>query len=672
MLLLLFIVGIALTGSGLSKWLWKRLEPTRAGPAERVASALTLGIALWVALSWVLSAFHALGPVALVVGACALGALGLRLLAPFPELLTRQIRLNVSSRALAGFVAIGALPCIWLALICWRGTLLPPLNHDALAYHLTKAVMIVRAGGYAVFPSADVRISSWPSNYEMLVACVVALTDSDLLTAWISGLSYVYFLALVGAVAERWWGRGAHVLGAILLAGAMPIALLHSGQHKNDLLACAMALGAIVWMGSWSAGAGPVALLLAVVCLLLGCGTKLYGIFLLAAVAPFFALGIFRRWRSGVRPSFRLLTVCSGLAVTLPLLLGNATYLISVQHAGTPFGITSKVQVASYGIWGNLWRFPYLALAAPFAKSDSQVWVPWVQEYWFWPRYDLFFSNYGAAVTLALAIVPIALWKFRRADQASMRLERVACSIMAVAGFFLVLPINTSPTGFFASFVRYTMFIVPIIAAWSVVPLLRAAFAKPRWSPAGWALLAVLSLNYGREAYLIGTRDSSAPIGYVGAVLMHPELKRLPFAHGNRAAFFVDRVAGAMDHVAIDGGYDTWSYPAYGEDLTRRVSFILPLADGSLSVPDDADWVMVDRSWSCLFGDPGFKTFGDWWTHLGRGKPTAADLRVTELLSVDPRFKLVYSVNALNQAVFKRVRPGATGTPEPVEGRSDP
>ena len=112
---------------------------------------------------------------------------------------------------------------------------------------------------------------------------------------------------------------------------------------------------------------------------------------------------------------------------------------------------------------------------------------------------------------------------------------------------------------------------------------------------------------------------------------------------------------GQTSVIAIHGGYDTFVYPAYGANLSRRVLFLHAPDPTPVAIPDEARWVVVDRPWNCFFGNPNFKDFGSWHTLIGAGAPSAEDRRVFEQLEKDKRFKLIWSDLRLNQAVFRRM-----------------
>jgi hypothetical protein len=218
------------------------------------------------------------------------------------------------------------------------------------------------------------------------------------------------------------------------------------------------------------------------------------------------------------------------------------------------------------------------------------------------------------------------------------------------------------PVGYFSSYGRYVVWIVPIVAGWTVSPAilwLDRSAGRMR-VPASLMLAALVAAWSTRALFEFGVHDAYAPLEYVELQLAHPE-NRFPFVRRNRAASVFDANAGPREACAIDVGYDTWIYPAYGPQWTRRVDFLVPTGD-RVTVPAADDWVIVDRSWNVFFGHPAFVDMGkaQW---LGRGRPSDEDLAVYHQLAADPDFALVYDDRRQNQAVFHRRRAPGSGAP---------
>src|SRR3954451_19978057 len=214
---------VVVTGCGVASWLWKRLGEAEEAPRtfERAASGVVAGAALWIAANWLLAIPHLLTftSLAILTGAFAVAAAAT----------LWRYRAELHPGPLPR-VSLAMLPiALWIVFILWRGAIVPPLSHDALAYHLPKAVMIMQAHGYDTFRVADQRIVALPANYELLLADVLILSGTDRLTEWLGTFAYLAMLILTGAFAERWWRADrAAVAVSILAVAATPLLLLHS------------------------------------------------------------------------------------------------------------------------------------------------------------------------------------------------------------------------------------------------------------------------------------------------------------------------------------------------------------------------------------------------------------------------------------------------------------
>jgi hypothetical protein len=129
---------------------------------------------------------------------------------------------------------------------------------------------------------------------------------------------------------------------------------------------------------------------------------------------------------------------------------------------------------------------------------------------------------------------------------------------------------------------------------------------------------------------------------------------RATYFDPNRAASVADKIAGPRDTIAIDGGFDTWSYPAYGEHWTRPIIYLDATATPD-SIAHTAKWVVIDRSWNVRWTNKGFATLGKFGEFYGKGKLQPEDVRLFDLLRRDQRFRLVFRDAQNNQAVFARL-----------------
>jgi hypothetical protein len=652
------LLGVAALGAGrtLSERLWSR-ERGHNGmtlePLERVAAAATLGVAVVTAVSNALALAHALSRWTLLATTAAFLALGVP---PIVRWLLaqggRQVRLGPDA-VIAG---VALLPVgVYLLYVLWRTEQLFVLNHDGLAYHLPRAAMIARSGSLFAVDGPDSRVITWPANYELLLADILALDGSDELTGWLSPASFVAFLIAVGAMAQRWWGRGLHVIAVVCAAAAMPVAVVHAGTHKNDMMTNALILVTMHFAARWVVEEGITNFVLLCVGLTLAVCTKLTACFFAAALAPVVVWKFASMLRARKRPGADVWRVVTPVVVGSVLTLGPMVYVHNLVTTGRLFGFGSPDAESGWGDYANLWRFPYLALTVPFSRMNGFVWVPWDHKYWFWPNNDLFFSSYGVLTSIFVGALPIGLFLFARAAPLERRHERVIVSAVLTLTFLLVLPVLLRPLGFFAGFVRYTVFFPPVIALWTLAPSLRALVQIGGTAKVA-ALAAPLALAtyFSYQAISLSISDPYAPFQALAEVVRHPELHRRIWFLPNRAASVADGLAGPDDSIAFEGSHDSWSYPLYGADLRRHVTY-LHSERADFRVPEDARWVVIDRAWRIWFGHPKFKTLADWRKYLGRGRPSEDDLKVLRLLEADPRYELVYHLPQLNQAVFRRV-----------------
>lgn len=616
MLVLITVAAFVWLGRELSMRWWSE----EVGPFERACYAATIGIAGWVGSLWILAILHLVTMPVLLARTAFVIAVALRFGWTRSAPQTRD-----------AVVWIAAIPFVlWLSFILYRGAILPPVSHDALAYHLPKAVLYARAGGYDALNGLDPRIRRIPANYELLLTDAIVTDRTDRWTEWLSALFYLLFALAAAALAERWWrSRRAPILAA-LLTGGVPVALLHSGAHKNDLMTGFFIVAALVLCGRWIDRREPASLTVAIVAFAVAMGTKPQAAAVAACVAPFVV------WKMARRDMVRYALV----AIVAFLLLGGAVYGYNLASERSVIGV-GKVDDAStvigWGDWANLWQAPYVLLAAPFARNPRELPVPWEDRPWFWRRYEVFFSHLGIPFSIAAVAAVGMMIRYRGR-------ERLLITLSALGGFLLLLPVVFLPHGMFAiSLPRYALFVVPVIFAWLVGPLER--FAVPL-AVAGAFSFAWYAIDNARN-------DTFAPFAYIQFLHEHPGNRSIPF-DAYRAASVADRYAGPRDTIAIDPAFGTWIYPAFGAGLTRPVEFITA-ADGEPLISDAAKWVVVDRGFSSIWENPQFRDLSQARQFLVRGKPTSDELRVFRSVRANPRFELVFYNQLTNQAVFRRI-----------------
>lgn len=640
-------VVFALLGYAICLRVWPGDRPGAPYPLERACYAGVIATALWLGSDWILALTHTFSRPFLIARTVVATIALLALAGP----MVRSLRAAVThqrSGHVALLLAIALIPpLLWIEFALWRSALVPPLSHDALSYHLPKAVLIARGGGYDHQPLLNPAIRTLPLNYELLLAEEIALSGSDKYTEWPSTVFYLFFIVACGALVQRWWGpRLRRDLLVAILVAATPVVLLHSGAHKNDLPVAAFMVAGLVATGRFLAIGDRSALFAGIASFAMAAGTKPQGGLLALAVAPFILWRIVRsddRWRT-------LLSAIVVAAVAF-FLLGDAVYVSNLVHEGSLLNArvsaTERLDSVPYGDWSSFWRGPYVLLAAPFSTSRWSLWVPWSEQPWFWRRYEIYFSHLGIPFTLAVLGCVFARRGAKRDDP---RHERTVITLAALAAFAVMLPVGFIPYGMYQiSLPRYALFILPIAFAWGVGPWGDWIAGRP--DRVATVLVAAASLWFVAQAVEYGARDTFVPFQYVLWIREHPDVRAAPF-DPFRAAEVADRRAGPFDRIAVDSGFGTWIHPAFGAALTRPVDFITD--SDPRSIGDDVKWVVVDRAYMIVWRHPQFRDLGQTRTYLGRGTPADEDTLLIRRLQNDPRFVLVYHNPKLNQAVFKR------------------
>jgi hypothetical protein len=597
---------ILATGIGIARVLYANYETERPSALELTVAGAVLGIGLWIAVSWMLTLTHTLTRPALLIAAALF-------LAAAIALTRRGTRPSVDRRTLTPILLILLPVLLWTAFILWRGAMLPPVNHDALSYHLPKSVLFVRAHGFPSFASYDHRFPSFPANYEVAVADLLILLRSDRITEWIGTTFYVLFLLATALLAQRWWGNGLQMPAAVVAVASAPVALLHSGTDKNDLMTQFFVVTALIWGARWAVRGGVVPMILLGTSVAVAIGTKTNAGAVVIGLLPFAAARILR---TGVRLRPALATVV--FAILAFALCGGAVFVYAVT-SGAPMGVQIGQQhigkpLYSYRMWSHLWELPLAMLVNGIRQAGRDV---------------TFSADFGPLPSVLAVLLPFAVWRYRREGEPSLRTERMVASVAALIAFVVILPTNIFPP----AMPRYALFLLPLIVVWTIAPTVRELLASVRFRRYGFAAIAVLMLGFVQQSADATINDASAPLAYVRWCAAHPGTRRLPHLH-ERASIVIDRLAGPDDTVALYGDPSTWIYPMYGARLTRSV-LLLPEDVTPAAIPPSAQWVAIERWW-----DGGYGGLPPLYTALLR----------------DPHFQLVFENERFSQAVFRRVR----------------
>jgi hypothetical protein len=157
-----------------------------------------------------------------------------------------------------------------------------------------------------------------------------------------------------------------------------------------------------------------------------------------------------------------------------------------------------------------------------------------------------------------------------------------------------------------------------------------------------------LFIIYGID---FAVNDSFAPLRYVTWARAHPGTRLVPFSP-NEAPCIVDRIAGPHDKIAIDSGFASWIYPAFGRDLTRPVQLLT--GRGPLMVDSDARWVVIDRTYEAVWYRPAYRDLSQAFSLSRYGTLSPEGKLFLQQALALPGFRPLYVNLAFGQAVLVR------------------
>jgi hypothetical protein len=499
-------------------------------PAGRIAFALgaaVLAYAEIVAISHALSlvdAYERTWFLVAVTAVAAVALVGVALARPaWPS-----PRVGTVLRAVLGdpvVSALGAVVLVALGYLLALALFTPPVERDALAYHLTKALFWMQQESVApVAGVADTRINELPPDAEIVQGATLLLSGS---VRWVGLIQFGALLVCVLAV----YGIGLHLglrrreaaFGALLVP-TLPVIALQAPTALNDLVVAALVATSAFFAMRGSIGA----LVLAAISVALLVGTKGTGLFAL----PVLLLLVVcthrgrRLWLAlalgavsvSIGASWYVLNAVRGKGAlgsageavgtddgALAVAARTTRYLIEMfELPGAPGSdrLLYLVAAAAVAVVGALMRRWQLAAVAALLTALPLLVLPAerVLHKVYWNGWELIgypeataiepsrnstiasnvHSWYGpAALALVLAMIPIVVHLWRRG-----RLPSVALVLAAAPVVFLVE--SAVAISFHNLNGRYVMGAVPLVAStWGLAR---------RWMPGAVALVAVATV----------------------------------------------------------------------------------------------------------------------------------------------------------------------------------
>jgi hypothetical protein len=229
--------------------------------------------------------------------------------------------------------------------------LAPPIQFDALVYHLSFPAAYLRAG--RILPMVEVLRSGMPQNAEMLYTWAMALggAQASATLGWV--ISALAVVGMLGWLEHIWGARSAWAGTAALLAGFS--LAVSPGWAYVDWPALFFGLAFLVLFSRWLEGGGRRALILAGVFCGLAFGTK----YTAGALAGVGGLVILWQERKNIPHGLADLGIfaLSALAPSAPWLVKN---LIATGDPLYPFFLSGRVMdttrlanISSEPPWGG-------------------------------------------------------------------------------------------------------------------------------------------------------------------------------------------------------------------------------------------------------------------------------------------------------------------------------
>jgi hypothetical protein len=348
-LLLVLVLHAGLLGAAAGASLWSALPAAANNFHLRAFFALALGLALDIALVFVLGLFGLMrAPFLIAAGAAAAGVAGMQF--------RRRNFVWLLDLSAADLVVTGIF-YVWVA----ASAIKVPGYADDTMYHLPLARFYAETSGLGLDPW--VRFPLFPQNMEMLFALALALRPDDALLA--EGLAALpAFGIALGLIGAGRWLRSSWALavGAAVLYLNLHVVETTLGFAYIDyglaMFCFSAALGVALFRGAAPLGVYVVLGLLSGT----ASGCKVHGVVLVALV---FVLLIAFRTRWSALASFALIAA----------LFGCGWYVRSFWISGDPlspaggpwFGyflwdaqdlVSQRGEIAAHGVGTALWRLP--------------------------------------------------------------------------------------------------------------------------------------------------------------------------------------------------------------------------------------------------------------------------------------------------------------------------
>jgi hypothetical protein len=447
--------------------------------------------------------------------------------------------------------------CVWAIL---HILLAPPATFDSLSYHLPMIASWLQRGEICSYETTTLRQIISPFNTEILQMFHIiflrrdVIVDAVQLECLVISIVGVYVMGRDMGLTRGW------ALNAAAIFLTAPLVLMESYTTQNDLAVVAALVLSLQWLSSYITTTRPVYLVLLSMSLGILLGTKfhmLVGVPVLLIVILFTFLMLRAR---GFRWSHVAVFV-SSLVMSIGA-MGAGVYIRNVRDFGAvipPLSAIDRTFVVGWStLLANISYFGQWWLTRSWDFSSDATWTQDTGN----------FSPFFGYIVLPLSFFGFVFAVFRLCQKNNGRFaELIPLTMFATAaGIFLGFSLSHQPRPFDLRYLLFMPFLLGGVAVWAL---------QTQW-PTGdrifgvvaglagilLALATGLSHNYPRIQSVINLDPGFRSASYLRGHGVHSPLYQI-----------FDDLARPGETVLFSGIEDDWSYPLFGNDLSRRVYY---------------------------------------------------------------------------------------------------
>jgi hypothetical protein len=464
----------------------------------------------------------------------------------------------------------------------------PPNNWDSMNYHLARVAAWRSHGDLGYFPTHNGIENAYPQNAEMLVLWMLFWPGRDVLVAVPQLVAGLVTAVSVGVIARRLGYSSRAAAFAGLLFPTLTLVALESVTTQNDLIEASFVSAAV----ALALGTGAAESVLAGVALGLAAGTKLTFLYAVVPVIVIGALALPRRRAAEI--------ACSAVAALA--FVGMYAYVQNLAQTGrvqgraaefsadppqlTVAGTVSSVARTTYGLLDLSGFHPpavitehiagagtrlFKVLGIPLNPPESTLDIRFAARATTVPNEDWSaFGPLGFLLLLPLSLVFLAKWALGKAD------SRRGALALVLPLYIIGLALGTRWNPFVERFV--------ITAAALTLPLAAAIWVHRRLRlatvlVAAAALTLALGYDHAKPTGLAGTTPVWDRSHVDAQTIQRPDMFAVLSA--------VQRHVPEHARLGVNLVAGDWEYPLWGARLGRKLVWLPEQSSAGL------DWVVL-------------------------------------------------------------------------------